>query len=50
VHSLLGDQHAAGIVALAVTEATLLGVVVILLVRWSAAEDDAEQALFAGIS
>jgi putative copper resistance protein D len=51
VHSLLADQHAAGIVALAITEVTLLAAVVILLLRWSAAEDDdAEQALIAGFS
>ncbi|HEX4725456.1 MAG TPA: cytochrome c oxidase assembly protein [Pseudonocardiaceae bacterium] len=51
VHGLLSDQHAAGIVALAITEVTLLAVVVILLLRWSAAEDDdAEQALIAGFS
>jgi len=50
VHSLPADQHTAGIVALAITEATLLAAVMVLLLRWSAAEDDAEDALLAGFS
>jgi putative copper resistance protein D len=49
VHSLLADQRVAGVVALAVTEVTLLAVVVVLLLRWSdvegTADADAERAM-----
>jgi cytochrome c oxidase assembly factor CtaG/putative copper export protein len=51
VHSLLGDQRVAGVVALAVTELSLLAVVVVLLARWAAVEGaadaDAEAAMLA---
>jgi len=50
VHDLLSDQRVAGIVALAITEVTLLGAVIVLLSRWFAAEDDdVEETLLAGL-
>ncbi|HKN97209.1 MAG TPA: cytochrome c oxidase assembly protein [Pseudonocardiaceae bacterium] len=38
VHSLLADQHAGGLIALIVTEASLMLAIVFLLIRWSATE------------
>jgi putative copper resistance protein D len=47
VHSLLSDQRVGGVVALAITEVSLLAAVVVLLSRWSGvdADADAEQAM-----
>jgi putative copper resistance protein D len=49
VHSLLSDQRVGGLVALAITEVSLLAAVVVLLSRWSGvdADGDAEQAMLA---
>jgi putative copper resistance protein D len=49
VHSLLSDQRVGGVVALAITEVSLLAAVVVLLSRWSGvdADGDAEQAMLA---
>ncbi|HEY3606746.1 MAG TPA: cytochrome c oxidase assembly protein [Pseudonocardiaceae bacterium] len=49
VHSLLSDQRVGGVVALAITEVSLLAAVVVLLSRWSGvdADADAEQAMLA---
>lgn len=44
VHDLLADQRVGGIVALVVTEVTLLAAVVVLLLRWSAVEHAADSA------
>jgi cytochrome c oxidase assembly factor CtaG len=49
VHSLLSDQRVGGVVALAITEVSLLAAVIVLLSRWSGvdADADAEQAMLA---
>jgi putative copper resistance protein D len=44
VTSLLGDQRLGGIIALIITEVTLLLAVVVLLLRWQAAERAADEA------
>lgn len=42
VHDLLADQRVGGIIALAVTEASLLAAVIVLLTRWWAMENAAD--------
>ena len=44
VHSLLADQHAAGLIALIITEASLMLAIIFLLIRWSATEYAADAA------
>jgi putative copper resistance protein D len=44
VHSLLADQHTGGLIALIVTEVSLMLAIVFLLIRWSATEYAADAA------
>jgi putative copper resistance protein D len=44
VHDLLADQRLGGVIALVITEVSLLAVVVVLLLRWSAVENAADAA------
>jgi putative copper resistance protein D len=44
VTSLLGDQHAAGLLALIIGEASLLIAIVALLTRWSSLDDRSDDA------
>jgi cytochrome c oxidase assembly factor CtaG/putative copper export protein len=44
VHDLLADQRLGGVIALVITEVSLLAVVIVLLLRWSAVENAADAA------